>query len=417
MKKNSSGSSEEDKERQAPMTQGVRLGLGVGVVGAVGAIGAQMVPVVPVTTMPLHLVPALIERQAYEAIYKGFTQSLSLSAIVNKTPLLVRITIGAGIVAGGLGLYYCTKRPRAEQNFFPLNVPGAATQILAHYSIEDFEKIKIDEKDILGEGNFGKVYKGRYQGKSVAIKKIEIGSDKNIPKKIHEAKIMVSLPSMHLITLYGYCVTSGYLHLVMELMEPGSLEKWLANEERKPPLSLNLMYKIALEIAYGLETLHQANITHRDLKTANILLQSDDSPVGLRAKITDFGISRILNPHKKSEPTEPLGTPGWAAPEAFIGSKEPTVDIYPFGLVLWWMACKMYHQPIKWPCEEKQIPKQCPLEFGILIKKCLEEKPAARPKAKDLAADLQKLFDTAENKNKDKSSMEPKAVSVMAPLY
>lgn len=114
----------------------------------------------------------------------------------------------------------------------------------------------------------------------------------------------------------------------MEYMSGGSLRKYLHQQE---PYSvpLNLILKLALDIAHGMQYLHSQGILHRDLKSENLLLGED-----MCVKVADFGISCLESQCKS--PKGFTSTYRWMAPE-MIKEKHHTkkVDVYSFGIVLW----------------------------------------------------------------------------------
>ncbi|XP_023536294.1 probable serine/threonine-protein kinase PBL21 isoform X2 [Cucurbita pepo subsp. pepo] len=192
------------------------------------------------------------------------------------------------------------------------------------------------EVNLIGEGGFGRVYKGRLgTGQLVAIKQLDRKGLQGYQEFIVEVLMLSLLDDSNLVTLIGYCTDGDQRLLVYEYMSMGSLENHLFGlSPERPPLSWNTRIKIALGAAQGLEYLHcTANppVIYRDLKSANILLDDDFNP-----KLSDFGLAKLGpvgdNTHVS---TRVMGTQGYCAPEyAMSGKLTLKSDIYCFGVVL-----------------------------------------------------------------------------------
>lgn len=153
-----------------------------------------------------------------------------------------------------------------------------------------WQELKLGES--IGNGSYGDVYRGWWQkgGKTieVAIKLLQL---KTLPEALtkefaKETTIMWECRSVStIIQLHGVCTEPGHYGIVMEYMPQKSLRHRLQNEKEIPWLQ---RWQIAVNVAEGLAYLHGRNIVHRDLKSANILL--DDHG---RAKICDFGLAKV----------------------------------------------------------------------------------------------------------------------------
>ncbi|XP_049391285.1 probable serine/threonine-protein kinase PBL21 [Solanum stenotomum] len=192
------------------------------------------------------------------------------------------------------------------------------------------------EANLLGEGGFGSVYKGRLEsGLVVAIKQLNLDGLQGHQEFIVEVLMLSLLHHKNLVNLIGYCTDGDQRLLVYEFMPMGSLENHLFDLERgKKPLSWSTRLKIASGAAHGLEYLHcEANppVIYRDLKSSNILLDNDFNP-----KLSDFGLAKLgpvgENTHVS---TRVMGTYGYCAPEyAMSGKLTLKSDIYSLGVVL-----------------------------------------------------------------------------------
>ncbi|KAJ0969091.1 hypothetical protein J5N97_021968 [Dioscorea zingiberensis] len=196
---------------------------------------------------------------------------------------------------------------------------------------------------ILGEGGFGRVYKGWVEEKTlnpaksgvgivVAIKKLNAESLQGFEQWQSEINFLGRLSHPNLVKLLGYCWEDKELLLVYEFMVKGSLENHLFRRN-SAPLSWSIRLKIALGAARGLAFLHasEKQIIYRDFKASNILLDSNYNP-----KLSDFGLAKNGPTGGDSHvTTRVMGTYGYAAPEyVATGHLYVKSDVYGFGVVL-----------------------------------------------------------------------------------
>lgn len=202
----------------------------------------------------------------------------------------------------------------------------------------------VDNK--IGAGSFGNVYKGNLQdGREVAIKRGEVSvkTKKFQEKEIafdSELVLLSRLNHKHLVGLVGFCQEKDERLLVYEYMSNGALHDHLhsKNNVEKSRSILNswtVRIKIALDAARGIEYLHNyavPPIVHRDIKSSNILLD-----VNWAARVSDFGLSLILEPESEHEsmPIKAVGTVGYIDPEYYVlNVLTAKSDVYGFGVVL-----------------------------------------------------------------------------------
>ncbi|XP_047336028.1 receptor-like protein kinase FERONIA [Impatiens glandulifera] len=204
-----------------------------------------------------------------------------------------------------------------------------------------------DKELEIGQGGFGKVYKGVIIGKTVAIKRLSSESKQGEKEFRSEIDILSKLRHKHLVSLVGYCNEGREMILVYEYMEYGTLADHLHKNKRDgssnadvTPLSWEQRLNVCLGAARGLDYLHTNSVNdtiHRDVKSDNILLDRD-----WVAKIADFGICKvgtaIDTPTHIS--TDIKGTIGYLDPQYFLTRRlTKKSDVYAFGVVLWEALC------------------------------------------------------------------------------
>ncbi|KAJ6908370.1 G-type lectin S-receptor-like serine/threonine-protein kinase LECRK3 [Populus alba x Populus x berolinensis] len=210
---------------------------------------------------------------------------------------------------------------------------------LRAFSYRELKKATKGFKEELGKGSSGAVYKGTlYKGKkAIAVKRLEKVVSESEREFLTEMRSIGKTHHKNLVRLLGYCTEGSHRLLVYEYMSNGSLANLLFRNERIPDWSDRV--KIALDIAKGILYLHEeceAPIIHCDIKPHNILM--DDF---WTAKISDFGLAKLLVPDQTRTLTIARGTPGYMAPE-WTKISTPTsvkVDVYSFGVVLLEIIC------------------------------------------------------------------------------
>lgn len=186
----------------------------------------------------------------------------------------------------------------------------------------------------MGEGGFGVVYKGYMNNRAVAVKKlaavVDISTEELKQQFDQEIKVLAKCQHENLVELLGFSSDGDDLCLVYVYMSNGSLLDRLSCLDDTPPLSWYMRCKISQGAANGLSFLHENHHIHRDIKSANILLDED-----FTAKISDFGLARASEKFAQTVMTSRIvGTTAYMAPEALRGEITPKSDIYSFGVVL-----------------------------------------------------------------------------------
>ncbi|XP_058219831.1 G-type lectin S-receptor-like serine/threonine-protein kinase At5g35370 [Rhododendron vialii] len=216
----------------------------------------------------------------------------------------------------------------SSEDLDAFSIPGLPVR----FGYEELEVATDKFKTMIGSGGFGTVYKGTLPDKShVAVKKITNVGIQGKKDFCTEIAIIGNIHHVNLVKLRGFCAQGRERLLVYEYMNRGSLDRTLFGNG--PVLEWKERVEIALGTARGLAYLHsgcQQKIIHCDVKPENILLHDH-----FQAKISDFGLSKLLSSEQSGLFTTMRGTRGYLAPEwltsAAISDK---TDIYSFGMVL-----------------------------------------------------------------------------------
>jgi len=195
-------------------------------------------------------------------------------------------------------------------------------------------------KNLLGLGGFGKVYKGLLSVSKleVAVKRVSHESKQGMKEFVAEIVSIGRLRHRNLVQLLGYCRRKGELLLVYEYMSNGSLDKYLHCEEGKPTLNWAQRFQIIKGVASGLFYLHERwekVVIHRDIKASNVLLDSE-----MNGRLGDFGLARLYDHGTDPQTTHVVGTMGYLAPElARTGKATTQTDVYAFGIFILEVTC------------------------------------------------------------------------------
>ncbi|XP_012459283.1 G-type lectin S-receptor-like serine/threonine-protein kinase At4g27290 isoform X1 [Gossypium raimondii] len=187
----------------------------------------------------------------------------------------------------------------------------------------------------LGQGGFGPVYKGTLgNGQEIAVKRLSKSSGQGLHEFKNEVKLIAKLQHRNLVRLLGCCMQRDERILVYEYMPNRSLDLFIFDQTRHTVLTWSKRFQIICGIARGLLYLHQDSrlrIIHRDLKTSNVLLDSEMNP-----KISDFGMARTFGGDQAEANTNRVvGTYGYMAPEyAIDGVFSVKSDVFSFGILL-----------------------------------------------------------------------------------
>ncbi|XP_055492342.1 tyrosine-protein kinase SRK3 [Leucoraja erinacea] len=222
--------------------------------------------------------------------------------------------------------YLCT---RLTEPCVKLDRPSIST--LARVAEWEIQYSSLQKGDLIGQGQFGEVWKGIWNGTTeVAIKELK-GVDSKLKKEfLEEAEIMKQLHHERLIKLLAVCTDSEPFCIVTELMTKGNLHKYLKSHSEIRNLEISLLNGFAIQIAEGMAYLEERCCVHRDLRTENVLLTEM-----LCCKISDFGLARLLKSDRYSISYDAKVPIKWMAPEIFHDQSYTTKsDVWSFGVLL-----------------------------------------------------------------------------------
>ncbi|XP_040381766.1 proline-rich receptor-like protein kinase PERK1 [Oryza brachyantha] len=189
------------------------------------------------------------------------------------------------------------------------------------------------EENLLGQGGFGYVYRGVLpDGKEVAVKQLSSGSGQGEREFQAEVDMISRVHHRHLVPLVGYCIAGAHRLLVYDFVPNNTLEHHL-HGKGSPVMKWTTRLRIAVGSAKGLAYLHEEcnpRIIHRDIKSANILLDNS-----FEALVADFGMVKLTSENDTHVSTRVMGTFGYLAPEyASSGKLTDKSDVFSYGVML-----------------------------------------------------------------------------------
>uniref|UniRef100_A0A0L8GY73 non-specific protein-tyrosine kinase n=2 Tax=Octopus bimaculoides TaxID=37653 RepID=A0A0L8GY73_OCTBM len=253
----------------------------------------------------------------------------------------------------------------------------------------EIERESIQLEEILGEGQFGDVYRGLFYDKDkkeipVAVKTCKEDDENLMTEKfLEEAYIMQQFDHPHIIKLIGICSVSRPVWIIMELAKHGEMRAYLQNNKQR--LDQVTLIKYAYQLSTALSYLESKKFVHRDIAARNVLVSGSDC-----VKLGDFGLSRWVEEqsyYKASKGKLPIK---WMAPESINFRRFTTAsDVWMFGVCIWEIL--MYgvkpFQGVKnndvigkiEGGERLPLPQDCPPSLYYLMCSCWAYEPSKRP--------------------------------------
>lgn len=251
----------------------------------------------------------------------------------------------------------------------------------------------------VGAGGMSDVYKAKDHilSRFVAIKvlKQEFSEDSSFVTKFRaEAQSAAGLEHPNIVNIYDVGSENGLYYIVMEYVEGITLKTYI---EKKGQLSFKESASIAIQVARGIESAHNKNIIHRDIKPQNIIISTEG-----KVKVTDFGIAKATSSNTIS--SDVMGSVHYASPEqARNGFVDGRSDIYSLGIVMFEMvtgrvpfdgettvAVALQHLQEEIARPSKYAP-DLPISFEKIILKCTQKTPDRRYQTiEELLADIRR---------------------------
>ncbi|XP_043722193.1 serine/threonine-protein kinase STY46-like isoform X2 [Telopea speciosissima] len=266
----------------------------------------------------------------------------------------------------------------------------------------DRRLLKIGEK--IASGSCGDLYRGVYLSQDVAVKilRSEHLNESLEIEFAQEVTILREVQHRNVVRFIGACTKLPHLCIVTEYMPGGSLYDFLHKDHNV--LELPLLLRFAIDVCKGMEYLHQNNIIHRDLKTANLLMD-----VNKVVKVADFGVARFQN--QEGVMTAETGTYRWMAPEVINHQPyDQKADVFSFAIVLWELRTGKVPYDTMTPLQaalgvrqglRPELPDKTHPRLVELMKRCWEAVPSNRPSFSEITVELEELLQEVQQATSD----------------
>ncbi|XP_046457050.1 death-associated protein kinase 1-like [Daphnia pulex] len=270
--------------------------------------------------------------------------------------------------------------------------------------MQELQSIELDERYLIGHGGSGKVFFGRFEGKKVAVKRVDL-----MDTDEREEEALKKLNHLNVVKLYHVESHKVFKYFALELCDASLDQLFLKDGHSKkykgPPLPHH--FTVLLQLASGLEHIHSKNLIHRDIKPENVLIHigSDET---VTMKWADFGLSKPVNERGTFTLSGLRGTANWMAPELLnsFGDNEGPIrgtirsDIFAEGLVLGYFLANGLHpfgsDDFKVASNIKKnkpvhLKKIQPPSAQELIIKMLENNPENRSTSTEVVLQIEKI--------------------------
>jgi dienelactone hydrolase/predicted Ser/Thr protein kinase len=258
--------------------------------------------------------------------------------------------------------------------------------------------------EVVGRGGMGIVYKAEDTRlkRNIALKFLppELIRDPEARERfVHEARAAAALSHPNICTIHEICEEGGEFFIAMEYIEGQGLKARM----KETPLCVEEVVDIAIQVAEGLEEAHNKGITHRDIKSPNVMVTDKG-----QAKIMDFGLAKVKGGTLLTREGTTLGTVAYMSPEQTRGEEvDHRTDIWSLGVVLYEMlsgrlpftgdreASILYSVVHEEPKPLKDIKPDIPVELQQIVARALKKKPESRySSASEMSSDLKKYRDS-----------------------
>lgn len=218
----------------------------------------------------------------------------------------------------------------------------------------------------------------------------------SLQRVMTEAQALARLSHPQIVSVYDVIIHDDGPVLVLEYVDGVTLDCWQNKQLVDPKLAAMIVRDLAEAVAHA----HERGVVHRDLKPGNVMLKgspefakTNQPDADLQLKITDFGISRLVDRVSWTQTGEILGTPAYMAPEQTTGRTDrlgPAVDIYGLGAILYELLTGRppfaSTDPIvtlalvrdSEPIPPKALRPELPIDLNTICLKCLEKRPDQR---------------------------------------
>ena len=277
-----------------------------------------------------------------------------------------------------------------------IDCPTCAAKVMVPGKLGQYRLVRL-----IGAGGMGAVYEGFDEGlqRKVAVKVILREKAAEDPSFIesfrHEAQAAAKLNSTNIVGVYAFGEAHGQPYLVMELVQPDSLDRMMARGAVPPQTALD----VTRQIAQGLRAAAEQGLVHGDVKPENILINDAHE-----AKLADFGIAALAGA-KAAANNEVWGTPYYIAPETLRRQKvDLRADIYSLGATIYHAiagvppfegadAVEVMKGRLLGPARPlTEVAPACPEAVAKIVMRMLEAEPIRRyPNYESLLADIEKV--------------------------